>query len=660
MTGAAERSKKINLTSLRNAFKEGAIPNEQDYGDLIDLAAVGGRVLGATDEDATTPHLVEGLMYADGKLAILSAPAGGISVSGDGVSVKVDGNTLAVTEKGIALKLQQDGGLAISDNGLHIKVGTGLKSDKDGVAIALGPKSGLTDEGNKLAINLSQASGLAFDDSGALKVNVNTDEKNNYITLTDKGLAITSEGVEKIKEGLKEASLTALKRAVAGTDSGAKGEHDLNGEVEKQIAQALIAAYQKRRDEERVALPAIDVLPQLTEKINLKEELKKHHPGILEGIELYACLQGDNDKELWGSIVTELTADGILRFTQKVGGDIHIVGVGISHDQKGQFPIMVEWSFKVAVPALSDKSTINLDKISYLTGTDMTVSVVLKDKDNNPVTGLKAIMSNSVTVPDSNPKGNEEGLWKEPEPGHYSCVYVANTYGPSANADRYKASLNLLGWSDKKESDEYHIFAAPAVSKVTIKGEARPGQRLRAEYDFVSNGTGADESSVKWQWRNDTEWKEFATASKLDGNDYIPGSDDVGELVRACVTPKGKEQSIEGAGVWVAESDLVTISYLKSAPLKEVSVNGHVFAHDAGFPTTGFIGAKFTLVLDGGNPSDYTWSASATWVKVVDGVVTFESKGDGKEVTISWKLKNGSSDSLEYKFSLKKWFTKNE
>ncbi|RYM58197.1 hypothetical protein BSQ98_24650, partial [Serratia liquefaciens] len=73
--------------------------------------------------------------------------------------------------------------------------------------------------------------------------------------------------------------------------------------------------------------------------------------------------------------------------------------------------------------------------------------------------------------------------------------------------------------------------------------------------------TGADDSTVKWQWRNSNgEWKLFTSNSKFDGNVYTPGSDDAGDVVRACVTPKGKEQSIKGSEVCVAQSDLITIA----------------------------------------------------------------------------------------------------
>ncbi|ALL38446.1 hypothetical protein [Serratia marcescens] len=41
MTDTDRSNKTINIKELKDAFKEGAIPNEQDYGNLIDLAVVG-------------------------------------------------------------------------------------------------------------------------------------------------------------------------------------------------------------------------------------------------------------------------------------------------------------------------------------------------------------------------------------------------------------------------------------------------------------------------------------------------------------------------------------------------------------------------------------------------------------------------------------------
>ncbi|ALL39855.1 hypothetical protein B9T65_05730 [Serratia marcescens] len=678
MADTERKNKKINITELKNAFKEGAIPNEQDYGNLIDLAAVGGKVLGATEEDATALHLGDGLKYVDGKLAILPTPAGGVLVNKEGVSVKVDGNALATTERGVALRLHQDSGLAVDDNGLHIKTGAGLKTDKDGVTVALVPKSGLTVEGNKLAVNLSQTSGLAFDEKGALKVNVNTEAKNNYITSTDKGLAITAEGVTKIKEALKEVSLTALERAVRGTDSGAKDNDKANGEVETQISQALVNAYKQRSNGKIRVLPVITVFPHTYEKIDLKKEmqeaLKKKPNGIPEDTTFYVFIKGNDDKKLWDSIVTGLTSDGELQLTQKDGGEISVLGLGVSHDKEGPFPVMVGATIKVPMPAASDKSTITLDKGSYLTGETMTCTVTLKDKNGDPVDGMITLIKEHVVVPQHNGVIDK---WKEVgKLGEYIGTFEAGAHGNHENAERHKASLQLLGWTEKKESEDYYYYGLPKISITNMPKALFVGQTFNPELSFISNGTGANGSKLTWLWKYPKEhperkegkrgddWRTFAypTSGKFkkvegtyDGYSYTPGDDDKGCMVKLEVIPIGTLHP-KLLGVPVDGPEINIFAPVPVSP-KEVSVNGYTFAHDAGFPTTGFRGAQFTLVLNDGKASDYNWESSAAWVKVTDGVVTFTGQGDGSEVTITGKRKEGGSSYIEYKFKLKKWFT---
>lgn len=67
--------------------------------------------------------------------------------------------------------------------------------------------------------------------------------------------------------------------------------------------------------------------------------------------------------------------------------------------------------------------------------------------------------------------------------------------------------------------------------------------------------------------------------------------------------------------------------------LKDVTVNGYTFAKDAGFPTTGFKGANFTLNVTDRPASDFTWTSDASWLTVTDGVVTFTGTGDKVTVT---------------------------
>ena len=235
----------IDITRLRGAFKEGATPNEQDYGALIDLASVGSKALGAAATDATTPVPGSGLEARDGKLAIKAGQ--GVLADANGVAVKVDTKTLCVTkENALALKLKPDGGVgAVDETGLHIKAGTGLKTDATGLSVLLDSKGGLKTDNNKLAVAVDgAASGLTFSSEGALKVHLAA-SGDNYLTADASGLAITKVGIEKIKAMLEAESTAALQKAVEHTDHGEHPDTASGGAVETAIAGALNTAYTK-------------------------------------------------------------------------------------------------------------------------------------------------------------------------------------------------------------------------------------------------------------------------------------------------------------------------------------------------------------------------------------------------------------------------------
>ncbi|KFF76269.1 hypothetical protein IY40_25100, partial [Serratia marcescens] len=93
-----------------------------------------------------------------------------------------------------------------------------------------------------------------------------------------------------------------------------------------------------------------------------------------------------------------------------------------------------------------------------------------------------------------------------------------------------------------------------------------------------------------------------------------------------------------------------------SLTFEALIVNGHLFPVSAGFPSTGFNGATFTLRLKDASASDFNWAANASWVNVNDGVVSFTGQGTGSSVTITATPKTGGN-AITYSFNLKKWFT---
>lgn len=101
-----------------------------------------------------------------------------------------------------------------------------------------------------------------------------------------------------------------------------------------------------------------------------------------------------------------------------------------------------------------------------------------------------------------------------------------------------------------------------------------------------------------------------------------------------------------------------TFVAVPTSPFTEIAVNGTTFAVDAGFPSTGFTGAEFTLNVSG-QASDYTWSSSSTWAEVDSGgKVSFTQKGTASPVTITATPTAGGTP-LSYTFTVGSWFINN-
>ncbi len=85
---------------------------------------------------------------------------------------------------------------------------------------------------------------------------------------------------------------------------------------------------------------------------------------------------------------------------------------------------------------------------------------------------------------------------------------------------------------------------------------------------------------------------------------------------------------------------------------------GENIAVSAGFPTTGFDGAKFKLNLPAGiQTGDFTWSSSDNnAVSVNAGEVTLNSTTHGA-VTITAAPNSGNGDTYSYTFTVQHWFT---
>lgn len=192
------------------------------------------------------------------------------------------------------------------------------------------------------------------------------------------------------------------------------------------------------------------------------------------------------------------------------------------------------------------QSAIALDNTTYLSGTDIQVTVTLKDAQGSAVVGASSSLTDTaVTVPNAILKTGSS--WKDNGDGTYSATYTATTVGTGL-----QATVKLPVWSGNARSAEYVIT--------------------------------------------------------------------------------------------------------EPAELGSVIANGYTFDKDAGFPTTGFTGATFTLNLTTDAAANYRWTSDASWVTVSNGVVKFTGEGSGDRVTVTGTPVSGQGKTIGYTFRLNSWF----
>ena len=165
-----------------------------------------------------------------------------------------------------------------------------------------------------------------------------------------------------------------------------------------------------------------------------------------------------------------------------------------------------------------------------------------------------------------------------------------------------------------------------------------------------------------------------ATVKDANGN-RVPNVGVTFAVTKGKATPESQRVQTDANGVataklvsLVAGDNLVTAtvggktseaktSTFVAPQITSVSVNGATFDVDKGFPTTGFKGAEFSLVIAETSPLNYTWSSSASWAPVnTTGKVSFTSQGNSSPVIITAQPKAGGT-ALTYTITVKSWFS---
>ncbi|MBD8163718.1 hypothetical protein IFU24_12755 [Erwinia persicina] len=110
-------------------------------------------------------------------------------------------------------------------------------------------------------------------------------------------------------------------------------------------------------------------------------------------------------------------------------------------------------------------SGVKTDKTSYVAGSDMMVTVTLKDANGNPVTGkASSLTAEAVTVANA----SLNGIWTDNQDGTYVASYTATKEGTGL-----KATLGYTGWDGEVYSKKYAIIILQLeIVRVEVNGNS--------------------------------------------------------------------------------------------------------------------------------------------------------------------------------------------
>ncbi|EBO8100957.1 inverse autotransporter beta domain-containing protein [Salmonella enterica] len=160
-------------------------------------------------------------------------------------------------------------------------------------------------------------------------------------------------------------------------------------------------------------------------------------------------------------------------------------------------------------------STIRTDTTTYVAGTDMLITVTLKDKNGTALTGDAGLLTTStVTVPNATLKTGSS--WKDSGDGTYTATYTAETMSTDN-----QATLKLSGWTDSSTSEKYAItLEDEAPASINTQVNAYTFTQTSEEGTFPTTGfTGATftivpkdgKSATDYTWTSDASWVSVAS-----------------------------------------------------------------------------------------------------------------------------------------------------
>jgi len=238
-----------------------------------------------------------------------------------------------------------------------------------------------------------------------------------------------------------------------------------------------------------------------------------------------------------------------------------------------------------AVPSMS---LIRTDQETYIAGSDLTVTVTLKDAQGNGISGQDALLTEkAVIVPNSAVKAGS--VWTEKGDGEYERVYTAEKSGTTL-----KASLKPDSWSSAVHSSVYAITAGSVVQttsqvitdkqsytagrdiKVTVTlkdtyGNSVTGQVSSLTAQTVTVPNAGEKAGSDWSDKNDGSYERNYTAQNESADNKVSvklsGWATASESAAYSITIGGVEQSASAVRVdkdtYTAGDDITVTATLK-------------------------------------------------------------------------------------------------
>ncbi|UUR73854.1 inverse autotransporter beta domain-containing protein [Enterobacter asburiae] len=281
------------------------------------------------------------------------------------------------------------------------------------------------------------------------------------------------------------------------------------------------------------------------------------------------------------------------------------------------------------------------------------VTLSLKDGSGNPQPGMRVSLTSSLAGTTlSSVADNQDG------------TYTAALRGTTAGAANITANVN--GSALAVTPVVVTMTGNPATAQIT------GGNLMVVTNNVVNDGTATNsvKATVTDAFGNSLAGEAVSFSADNGATMAATGTTGADGTVTMSLTSRTAGTSNVVASINGSTQNVNTIFTMGAAITMpgNVVVNGHNFALNSGFPSTGFAQATFrvqpastTSTGNTGNADDYIWSDDQEWVSVDgSGNVTFteSATSSSKTVTVTATPKSGIAGMpYAYTFTVGKWFS---